>query len=311
MKTCFCGWAALGVIIAAAGQAKADYLFTTIDAPGSTGTVVNGINNAGQIVGSYGDAQGGGGGFLLSGGVFTTFNVPGSVSTEITGINDRGQMVGNYQTSLLAESRGFLLSGGNYTPLVVPGSTATYVQGINDSGQIVGYYSVRERGPYYGFLLSGGVYTTLTGPPGSAGALVGAINNAGQIVGTSSLGPFLLNGGIYTMLNVPGYPFGINDADQIVGSFENYTRGFLLSDGVLTTFGLPGTDTFNAFGINDAGQIVGEYALPDGTVHGYLATPIPEPASVLLFSIGMVGLIWWSWWRRTVNFKSVQATPRG
>jgi uncharacterized membrane protein len=56
-----------------------------------------GINNRGQIVGSYSDPLTGvAHGFLLDNGSFRVLNVPGSLGTRATGINDRGQIVGYY-----------------------------------------------------------------------------------------------------------------------------------------------------------------------------------------------------------------------
>jgi probable HAF family extracellular repeat protein len=48
-----------------------------------------------------------------------------------------------------------------------------------------------------------------------------------------------------------------------------------------------------ARGINDSGQIVGRYTDAAGVIHGFRATPvaIPEPSTVLLFGIGIMGLI--------------------
>jgi probable HAF family extracellular repeat protein len=73
------------------------YTFSTIDVPGSIYTTVYGINNAGQIVGSYSDAvDAPNHGFVYSGGIYTFINVPGAVSTLALGINDAGQIVGAY-----------------------------------------------------------------------------------------------------------------------------------------------------------------------------------------------------------------------
>lgn len=76
-------------------------VFTPINVPGSTGTVPTGINNAGQIVGSYWDVQGKMHGFLDTDGVFTTIDTPyaSEVSaplgnTQLFGINDTGDIVG-------------------------------------------------------------------------------------------------------------------------------------------------------------------------------------------------------------------------
>jgi hypothetical protein len=51
------------------------------------------INNAGQIVGSFGGGVTSDG-FLYSGGSFTQIDVPGATSTEAHGINNAGQIVG-------------------------------------------------------------------------------------------------------------------------------------------------------------------------------------------------------------------------
>ncbi len=100
--------------------------------------------------------------------------------------------------------------------------------------------------------------------PGATFTTVAAINNVGQIVGNSSVGPFLLSVGTYTALNLPGPPSGINDSGQIVGSYANH--GFLYNNGSFTTLDVPsslggnfGVDFTVASGINAAGQIVGTF----------------------------------------------------
>src|SRR3984893_14491645 len=64
---------------------------TTLAVPGASGTntVARGINDAGQIVGSYVDSSGISHAFLYSGGTYTT--LPAGAAT---GINDYGQIVG-------------------------------------------------------------------------------------------------------------------------------------------------------------------------------------------------------------------------
>jgi uncharacterized membrane protein len=96
MKHLFCGLMALGLLVALAGDAKAQptYSFTTFDVPGSfirNSTFAKGINSSGQIVGAYD-----GHGFLLDQGHYTTLDVPGSTWTEAYGINASGQIVGYY-----------------------------------------------------------------------------------------------------------------------------------------------------------------------------------------------------------------------
>src|SRR6266545_3274488 len=109
MKSVLCGLVSLSfLLLDVTGQAKADYIFTTLDVPGSTGgTTAFGINTSGQIVGAYGDG-GGQHGFLLSGGSYTTLDVPGSTATAATGINASDQIVGIYQAGS-SRNHGFLL----------------------------------------------------------------------------------------------------------------------------------------------------------------------------------------------------------
>ncbi|MGO9922724.1 MAG: PEP-CTERM sorting domain-containing protein [Isosphaeraceae bacterium] len=50
---------------------------------------------------------------------------------------------------------------------------------------------------------------------------------------------------------------------------------------------------FNA--INDAGQIVGTYDDPSINNHGFLATSVPEPASLTLAAIGGLLMAAYAW----------------
>lgn len=59
-------------------------------------TVSQGINNAGQIVGLYDDADGVTHGFIWSKGVFMTIDVPDAVRTEVYSINANGEIAGVY-----------------------------------------------------------------------------------------------------------------------------------------------------------------------------------------------------------------------
>ena len=96
---------ALGLILGSAVQTKAEFVFTTIDVPGSSQTEASGINNSSQIVGDYNsNVDGGTHGFLLSGGGYTTIDVPGSTETRATGINDSARSWEITTVMLMAET---------------------------------------------------------------------------------------------------------------------------------------------------------------------------------------------------------------
>jgi probable HAF family extracellular repeat protein len=119
--------------------------YTTLgDLLATGGTIAQGINNAGQIVGYYSNASGTHG-FLLSGSKYTTLDDPNAgrganQGTVATGINNSGQIVGYYFDASNG-THAFLLSGGVYTTIDDPLANGTQAFGINDNGQIVGTLS--------------------------------------------------------------------------------------------------------------------------------------------------------------------------
>jgi hypothetical protein len=78
------------------------------------------------------------------------------------------------------------------------------------------------------------------------------------------------------------------------GDEHSRNLGFLLSGDIYTTLDLPAAIGVFPYGINDAGQIVGYYNAA-GEVHGFLATPVPEPCTLLLLGVGTLGLVGWTW----------------
>ena len=115
----------------------------TIDVPGSTSTTAIGINNAGQIVGSY-VSGGQTHGLVYANGTFATLDVPGSTSTQVTSINNVGQIVGFYTDA--AGSHVFLDTNGAFSTLNIPASDSSSPAAdepnnqvaINAVGQIFG-----------------------------------------------------------------------------------------------------------------------------------------------------------------------------
>jgi len=289
------------------------YNFTYFNVPGAYSTTATGINDSGEIVGSFTNDDGVSQGFLYDNGSFTTIDVPGALDTELFGINDNGEIVGDYYDLAAHYDGGFLYSDGSFTNLN-PGCSnlgCNYqfnAYGINNSGEIVGNADGDE-----GVLDDDGTFSFFI-PPGTPSAYpVSAygINNDGDIVGAGWDGAFLYSDGSFTDLPVPssqpsenmGSPSGINDSGDIVGGFD--TGSVIYSDGTSMSFGDAGT---SAFGINDDGDIVGTEnssfasgcaaVVSEGSegACSFLATPagaaaVPEPGSLALLAPGVFALL--------------------
>ena len=281
----------------------AAYNFTTIDVPGALATDASGINNSGEIVGSFEDHPAGSMGFLYTNGVITTINVPGAVGTSASAISNSGIIAGSF-TDVGAPTIQPLLfvdTNGVFSQIAYPGATTIGANGINNSGEIVGRVGTISNGTF-GIVYMNGVFSTFHFP-GMQDQSVGdtGVNDSGVIVGGSFSGAFIDNNGVFITFNPPGNSladaFAISDSGLIVGDYvdgiTSQTHGFLYENGVFVNIdypnALPGTTELR--GVNDAGQIVGFYTDSGGKEHGFLATPIPEPASILLLTSGVAGIL--------------------
>jgi len=158
---------------------------------GSSGTVIQGINKAGDFSGtsgSNGDYQG----FVSIGGVVTTFTVNGLV-TNAYAINSSGDTVGFFINQSATAFHGFVRDGSGKTKQIdYPGSLSTACTGINDKGVITGFYEDANNNDH-GFILINGKFKTLAAP------YIAGINNRGAIVGSFTGN----NGQTYGFLRLP------------------------------------------------------------------------------------------------------------
>jgi uncharacterized membrane protein len=104
------------------GYVLSNGTFTAINYPAATFTEPRGINNAGQIVGTYGELDQVDTiehGFLynLNDGTYTAINYPAAFITYAWGINDAGQIVGEYENNYGIHGFLYNLNDGTYTTL--------------------------------------------------------------------------------------------------------------------------------------------------------------------------------------------------
>jgi probable HAF family extracellular repeat protein len=290
--------ALLAFVASASAQ---NFKFTSIDFPGAVFTAGRGINNHGEIAGSYRIPGSPRQAMLLKKGKFIPLAppAPDASFSEATSINDRGDVTGQWGDAN-GFFHGFLLSDGALTILDVPGATDTFALGVNDSGLVAGYWDLLDPNGNYlanlGFTWKDGAFIdTQINFPGATGALPGAglfgVNSRGDLSGVwlPDLNGNIEHGFVCPKTapcfsydaSVPGTVLtqgdGINAHEQIAGvSCDNnfVCHAFLVAGGTLTSFDFPGATGTLAYGINSAGQIVGRYSDPNGSIHAFLAEPV-------------------------------------
>lgn len=168
--------------------------------------------------------------------------LPGDSTSGAWGINAAGDVVG-WSTGP-AGSRAFLFTNDDgmvELPALIAG-TSSFARDINDAREVVGTAGVVKAGQGRAVLWSEGKVADL----GTLGGLYSdgwAINNNGDIVGSSQAGDFLV--GVHAFL---------------------FTRGGGMTD--LT----PSLAEAAALDINEAGMITGYCDAPDGSLHAFLAS---------------------------------------
>ncbi len=271
------------------------FTFTSFDIPSAIITQAAGINDRGQIIGTFqrneSDAPQG---FLLSDGRITELStLSGLPSTIPTGLNNLGDIVGTYNTGATLPD-GFLYRSGRFQTVQAPGNQTVSPSAINDLGAIVGIEpngdsSSFSLGP--AFLDVGGRFSIID-QPDAASTIPTGINDFGQIIGntTDSEGHdqgYLDTYGAITRLHYPRsadtLTAGLNNLDEIVGFyaiiFEPPAHSVALISGQVAPINYPGSPFTLVTGVNDFGQIVGYYETIDlktdtFKIHGFTASPV-------------------------------------
>jgi len=283
------------------------------------------INANGEIVGGSGngviDPVGGGieevRAVLWKDGEIRDLGTLGGSESTAAAINNRGQVIG-FSTNAIPDpfsllyfpagitngmqTRAFLWHKGQMQDLDTLGGPDAQAFGLNERGQVIGISYINSTpnsttgvptaDPFLWTEDRGMIdLGTLGGAWGSASAL----NNRGQVIGTSSLAadpaacftgndpqnchPFFWDNG--KLIDLTAQSGGlivnanaINDAGEIVGlaCFPNGTcHAYLWRSGVMTDLGaLPGDCFSQPFAINSRGQVVGQSFSCDGSGRVFL-----------------------------------------
>ena len=282
--------------------------------PGGTNWVNTAINDSGQIAGYGADSSGYSIAFVVSSGNISdigSLSGPlGNPTSQGSGIDSAGDVVGNSGTNAGTTNAFLYPAGGTMIDLATLGGSSSYATGISANGQYIVGYSGTSANQNHAFL-----YSTASQSMSDLGTLGGsasyalAVNNSGHVVGysttvsSSDSHAFLYNGTTMEDLgdpnNLGSYATAINSSDIVVGYYAvagGGTLAFVDSGGTLAALNslLTANSGWNleaATGINDSGDIVGYGTNPNGQIEAFELTPVPEPATLVLFALGGLGLM--------------------
>jgi probable HAF family extracellular repeat protein len=300
---------------------------TNLGGLGGSGSYATGIGNNGQVYGYAYTSSGQAHATLFSGtgsGNTDLGTLGGTVSVASgfgsTG-GSTGKAVGYAYTTGNASSHATLFSGTGIdnTDLGTLGGLYSNAVDVNDNGQIVGWGSTTGNASQYATLFdrTGNGANISLGSLGGTASFALSINNSGQIVGyaftsgNEQRATFFDSTGnganvdLGTLGGTHSRAVDINASGQVVGNAQTANGqydAFIWASGLMTALDtlidpLAGFDLIDATGINDLGQIAAHGLDNQGRRHALLltlipaaATSVPEPGSLALIGVALLGL---------------------
>jgi hypothetical protein len=274
------------------------------------------INDAGTVA-FYGGNSGSSGIYTGTGGPLTTIASGPPLSVYSPSINNSGIVAFRQGSSVC------IGNGGPVTTLYCPDArfSGTGFPSINDAGVVVFIADLNAGGTgiYTG---NGGPVTTIAEAGSGLNAVgVQRLSNNGSVVFLAQQGTGQLfdavcvgNGGLIQIvadaINGPFSGFGapsINSHGGIAfmaamdaGGYGMFTGPDLNQDKVVVS----GDNLFGSMvsrigncSINDNGQVAFYYELQNGVSGVAIASPIPEPSTIILLGIGAFSILAWNWRR--------------
>lgn len=273
-------------------HAHRHYTYETIDVPGALLTSAYGINDVGDVVGtfrhpqlpnqfSFNDA------FLLRQGRFTLIESPHApgekpdTAESAYDVNDAGVVVG-----AVRPGRGILQAfrheGGLFELIASPDFEVSEARGITNAGTMTGNLFEPRTNAREAWFLRERTFARFA-VPGATTTRVYGINNAEEVVGEyidaqGATHSFFSRGALIETISRAGetlHTYGINDRGDIVGTADTGEgeRGFVLRGDKYIRIHFPEAILTRAYGINSRGEVVGEYQDANGATHGFIASP--------------------------------------
>ena len=227
-----------------------------IEYPGATATYATFVNDVGNVVGSYVDAEGIYHVYVRGpGGSFATLDIPVGSDPEyffLQGINNaliavaRAKAVGDVPRTYAGNAIGL-------QELKVPGSVSTEGWNVNQDGSIVGHYDAAD-GRRHGFIARPKAGT----PQARPGVVQPALNYT------------------FESIDVPGVDFlavtASSDFEDYAGNMRSADSdkdvGFTLIDGVFTIHDFPDSQGTYFYALGNDGTAAGHYQDSDNLYHG-------------------------------------------